>query len=168
VAVGDQSPDFAVALESAVTATGVGASPTTYAEPNCTGACTPVTVTKLVPGALGDQNAVVATVPLTVTNGSEGQELLSSYTITLSGTNTDGNGDPACTAADFAVNGVAYSGPVTIGHAQNAALPLELAPSTDAPANSFGDSFTVQLVDNHANQDSCENWHPTVTVTATS
>jgi hypothetical protein len=168
VAVGDQSPDFAVALQSAVTGTGVAASPTTYGEPNCTGTCTPVTVTKLVPAALGDQNAVVATVPLTITNGSEGQELLSTYTITLSGSNQPDTAIPACTSADFAVNGVAYTAPVVIGHTQNANLPLELKHSTDAPANSFGDTFTVQLLDPNHNQDNCENWQPTVTVDAAS
>ncbi len=51
--------------------------------------------TALTPTAIGDPNAVVATVPFTVTNTTEANELLSSYTITLSGSNTLA-GHPAC------------------------------------------------------------------------
>jgi hypothetical protein len=115
--------------------------------------------------SLSDANSPVATVPFIVTNNDEADEALTSYTIKLSGSNTDLGGDPACNSSDFAVNGVAYTAPVTV---TGGGLPATLSPKSDAPNNVYHGSFTVQMVENNGNQDSCEGWTPTVEVDATS
>jgi hypothetical protein len=115
--------------------------------------------------SLTDPSSPVATVPFTVTNNDASDEALTSYTIKLSGSNTDAGGDPACNSSDFAVNGAAYTAPVKV---TAGGLPTTLSPASDSPNNVYHGSFTVQMVENNANQDSCEGWTPTIEVDATS
>src|SRR5579859_1784259 len=111
VTVGDQSPNLAIAFNSVVDPvthqpTGVPTSAnTTYTNGN----------SALLPTFIGDANKDVATVPFTITNGSEAQELLTSYTVSIDSTwfscgagggtiSSCANGLAACTAADFSIN----------------------------------------------------------------
>jgi hypothetical protein len=106
-------------------------------------------------------NAVVDTVPYTVTNTGEGDVNLSSVTIEVTPgfSYVDGAGDPACTAADFSINGQAVGTPAV------AAPDVTLNGVSDAPANVYSGSFKIQMVENGANQDSCEGQSVPLTVT---
>jgi len=113
----------------------------------------------------------VATVPVTMTNNDASAEYLHRivYTITPGwsacaggGTNHSGtcsggsaNGDPACVAADFSLNGS------TPGAAATVLYGVEVGPNAVIAA-----SFTIQMIDNHHNQDACIGAHPDVSVDA--
>jgi hypothetical protein len=101
-------------------------------------------------------------VPYTVTNPGEGNVGLTTVImeVTPGWTYTDGAGDPACTAADFSINGQAVGTPAA------AALNVTLKSHSDAPANAYTGNFTVQMVDNGLNQDSCAGGSVPLTVTA--
>ncbi|MGO9855020.1 MAG: hypothetical protein ACLPYY_08270 [Acidimicrobiales bacterium] len=117
----------------------------------------------LLPTAIGDANATVDTVPVTVTNADEANEYLGSltYEITPGYTHTDAAGDPACVASDFSINAATPGSSVTVHPDTN------LGPDTDAATDSYSTSFTLQLVDNGANQNSCEGQTVPLTVNAT-
>jgi hypothetical protein len=119
--------------------------------------------TGLLPAALTDGNAVIETVPYTVTNEGEGDVGLTSVQIDVTPgfTYTDAASDPACTAADFSLNGQLPGTPVTV-----TGLNLTLNGVSDAPNNAYASSFTIQMVENGANQDSCEGGSVPLTVTA--
>ncbi len=103
----------------------------------------------LLPTPLGDSNATLDTENVTVTNNDEANEYLSTlvYEITP-GFDVTSLGHPDCVAADFSINGAAVGTPVTVHPDQN------LAALSDS--GSYSTSFTLQLVDNGADQDACE------------
>jgi hypothetical protein len=115
----------------------------------------------LFPTIVADGNAVVDTVPYTVVNPADGNVNLTTVVmeVTPGFTYTDAAGDPACTAADFSINGQAVGMPAV------AALDLTLNGVSDAPANAYTGSFTIEMVDNGANQDSCQSGSVPLTVT---
>jgi hypothetical protein len=101
--------------------------------------------------AIGGPN--VETVTYSVTNPSAGSQQLHQVVISIANSDgsawssTDSNGDPACTAADFSIDGAAVGTSVT-----DTSLAADVgAGDTVGPAN-----VTVELIDNGANQDSCE------------
>lgn len=105
----------------------------------------------LVPDAtIGGTN--IDTVGYTVTNPSAGSENLTQVVVSVA--TSDGSaftsqtivGDPACTAADFSINGAAVG---------TAATDTGAAGVIAAGATASG-SVTVELIDNGANQDNCE------------
>jgi hypothetical protein len=100
-------------------------------------------------------------VSYTVTNPGEGNVGLTSVLIEVSpGFDYTVGTDPACTAADFSINGQAVGTPAV------AALSGTLSPKSDAPANAYTGSFTIQMIDNGLNQDSCASGSVPLTVTA--
>jgi hypothetical protein len=150
----------------------------------------------LLPASLSDTNRVVDTLPFTVVNDLEGVQSFKTITISVAEADgtaysyTDGAGDPACTAADFSLNGnTAGSADVQTGAgagvdnllptamSSNSDGVVTLLPNSDgstpasAPAVS-GDTYygqvTIQLVENGANQDSCEGQSIPLLIKATS
>jgi hypothetical protein len=116
----------------------------------------------LYPASFTDGDRVVDTVDFTVTNPGSGNVNLGTVVagVTPGWTFTDGAGDPACTAADFSINGQAVGAPaITTGSG------VTLNGSSDAPNNVYKGSFTIQMVDNGANQDSCQSGSVPLTVT---
>ncbi len=105
----------------------------------------------LLPTPLGDTNATLDTVSVKTINTDEANEYLSTlvYEITPSFDVTSA-GHPDCVASDFSINGAAVGTAVTVHPDTN------LAADSDAPANEYDSSFTLQLVDNGADQDACE------------
>jgi hypothetical protein len=85
-----------------------------------------------------------------VTNGGTGAQSLTSVSVSVDPTYSyvDGAGDPACTAADFSLDGGAVGA---------SASDSTLAGSVAAGATTGNSTFTIELIDNGANQDSCEN-----------
>jgi len=187
VTVGDQSPNLAIAFNSVISGATLATAATTYTNGN----------SALLPTIIGDTNKDVATVPFTITNGSESQELLTSYTVSIDSAwfnCTDGttalqlaansgacnDHSVPCTAADFSINPGGSNGagdsPVLVTGTENGsnaataspALPVELKPASDAPANTYASTFTVQLVDLAHNHDNCIDQVPAMHVSATS
>jgi hypothetical protein len=109
----------------------------------------PATGNALVPTALGDPNAEIDTIAYAIKNMQEGNQHLSQVTVKVDPAYT--NGSPACTAADFSINGAAAGATVTLPKNNN------LLSLSDAPANEYDSSITIQMVENGANQDSCQN-----------
>jgi hypothetical protein len=105
----------------------------------------------LYPDTAGS-NKNVETTDYTVTNSGGGNAQLDQVTISVAGSDggtwsyTDGNGDPACTAADFSVDGSTPGSP--------------FVDTSQAGLYSGGQqqtgSFTLEMIDNGQNQDSCE------------
>jgi hypothetical protein len=102
-------------------------------------------------------------VPFTVTNPGEGNVNLSSVIeeVTPGFTYTDPAGDPPCTAADFSINGQLPGTPATVTISGETLLSV-----SDAPSNAYNGTFTIQMVDNGANQDSCGGGSVPLTVIA--
>jgi hypothetical protein len=140
------------------------------------------TAATLVPASSPtDSNAVSETVDYTITNPGESSNYVTTATIDIASSWQGGSATPAyCVADDFSLNQQAVadtpSGATTPVTESPAA---DLAPNSDgttaptAPwtsASTVGDTyygvFTIELVDNHANQDSCESL-TTVPVTVT-
>lgn len=94
--------------------------------------------------------ANIETVTYNVTNGGSGAQNLSSVTVSVDPAYSyvDANVDPACTAADFSLNG---------GTPGASASDNALAGEVDAGATTGNSTFTIELIDNSANQDSCES-----------
>jgi hypothetical protein len=106
----------------------------------------------------------------TVTNSGGGNQQLNTVTIQIANSNgtawsSQGDGSkPACTAADFSINGGAAGATATDTYH------LHYAPG----AGPSGISFTVQMVDRQdvslgdgtGNQDNCQGQHPPILVTA--
>ncbi len=116
----------------------------------------------LYPTAIGDPNAVIDIVPYTVTNTGDGNVNFNTVTfeVTPGFSYVDGAGDPACTAADFSIGGQPVNTPF-VEHG----VDVSLQGSSDTPANTWNGNFTIQMVDNGANQDSCESGSVPLTVT---
>jgi hypothetical protein len=116
----------------------------------------------LFPTSFTDGNKVVDTVTYTVTNGGEGNVSLGTVVagVTPGWSYTDAAKDPACTAADFSINGQAVGAPaITTGSS------VTLNGGSDGPNNVYTGSFTIQMVDNGLNQDSCQSGSVPLTVT---
>jgi hypothetical protein len=144
------------------TGSGTGSAATGDASP-LTVALGTLTGNPLFPTIVADGNAVVDTVPYTVTNGGEGDVNLSTVVmeVTPGFSYVDPAGDPACTAADFSINGQLPGTPATL-----TGLNKTLNAASDSPNNAYSGSFTIQMVENGANQDSCQSGSVPLTVTA--
>lgn len=102
------------------------------------------TITGLVP------NGTPTAIPFTVTNPGHGSEFVNTVTVSIDTFTKTVGSHPACTQADFSI----VNGTQTLG--QN-------IPGTDAAPtpNTYdwtvlaGNTATIQLVDNSADQDSC-------------
>ena len=154
---------------------GVGGAAFAYFTTNGTGTgsaaigdASPLTVTlgtitggPLFPTIVADGNAVVDTVLYTVTNPGEGDVNLSTVVMEVTpGFNyVDGAGDPACTAADFSINGQAVGTPAVVTDLGT------LNSKSDTGNNIYTGSFTIEMVENGANQDSCQSGTVPLTVT---
>ena len=127
----------------------------------------------MLPAAIGDSNAVVDTVPFTVLNTAEGDQSFSTLTleVTPGYTHTDGAGDPPCTASDFSIDGSDVGTAVTVSGLETL-LPnsdgTHVTPAPAANGDTYYGSLTIQLVENGANQDSCEGQTIPLTVAASS
>jgi len=104
------------------------------------------------------------TISYTVTNPSGGTERLNTVVISVGGstgaspsatetnwTSTSGS-NPACTSASFSVGGQAVGDGATPGSGAYTISPGV----TLAPGGVYNGTFTLQMIDNGANQDSCE------------
>lgn len=103
------------------------------------------------------------TIDYTVTNPSSGNERLTTVAISVGGstgtspTATETNWTatsgayPACTSASFSVGGQAVGDGVTPGSGAYTVSPA----TTLAPGGVYSGTFTLQMIDNGANQDSC-------------
>jgi hypothetical protein len=117
--------------------------------------------TALMPTDTTSANAVVATVPFTVTNMDEATELLSSYTVSIDPTWAT---DTGCSAAWFKLGSASTGSPYT-----NGSLHVQLAPNSDnAPADQYSGTVTVELVNFDADQTACQGKFPQLAITATS
>ncbi|MGO9582703.1 MAG: hypothetical protein ACLP36_07840 [Acidimicrobiales bacterium] len=143
------------------TGSGTGSAPIGDASPLTVTVGTP-TGGALFPTSFTDGNRVVDTVTYTVTNPGDGNVNLSTVVmeVTPGFSYTDAAGDPACTAVDFSINGQAVGTPAI------AALDVTLNGVSDSPNNVYNGSFTIQMVENGANQDSCQSGSVPLTVTA--
>jgi hypothetical protein len=97
--------------------------------------------------------AHVQTNAYSVTNGGSGSQNLTSVVIKVANANgtawsdqSDGS-KPACTAADFSVNGAAVG---------TASTDTSLAGDFTASQSNTSGSVTVEMIDNNANQDNCQ------------
>jgi hypothetical protein len=98
-----------------------------------------------------------------VTNPSTGNERLTSVVISVGGTTgaspnaTETNwtattgANPACNSSDFSVGGQAVGDGATAGSGAYTVSPA----TTLAPGGVYNGSFTLQMIDNGANQNSC-------------
>jgi hypothetical protein len=109
-------------------------------------------------------SGVKDTISYTVTNPSAGTERLNAVVISVGGstgtspsatetnwTSTAG-ANPACNSSDFSVGGQAVGDGVTAGSGAYTVSPA----ATLAPGGVYSGTFTLQMIDNGANQDSCE------------
>lgn len=144
------------------TSTGQGtASATTGSASPFTVSSTSDTLGDLVPNAsIG--SGVIDTISYTVTNGASGSQMLSNVTVSVGGssgtsptmteTNWTTGSAPTCNSSDFSVGGQAVGDGVTAGSGAYTAHPdVSLASGA-----AYHGTFTLQMVDNGANQDSCE------------
>jgi hypothetical protein len=142
------------------TGTGTG-SATVGSVTNQFAVTTSTTGSALLPSAIGDANATLDTVHVTVTNKDEANENLSQlvYEVTP-GWSATLTGHPNCTAADFSIDSTTPGNSETLPESQN------LGPDTDPLTDSYSTTFTLQLVDNSADQDACEGVTVPLTVNA--
>ena len=114
----------------------------------------------LAPAPIGDSSAVLDTISFTVTTTAQTDSHVSAVTMSIPASfSVMSGGNPACVASDFSINSQPVTNTVT-----GAATPVTqtvnvtLAPaSAGAPTNRYQGTFTIQLVENGANQDSCAN-----------
>ncbi|MEO9180644.1 MAG: hypothetical protein ABI298_03230 [Acidimicrobiales bacterium] len=105
----------------------------------------------LYPDTAGSNKNVEST-DYTVTNSDGGNEVLSQVTISVAGSDggtwsyTDPANDPACTAADFSIDG-ATPGTSVVDTSQA---------GTYSGGQSQTGSYTLEMIDNGQNQDSCQ------------
>lgn len=112
-------------------------------------------------GSLVGNGANVETLAYSVTNKAKGSLLLASVTATIA--NSDGSAwssqdaakDPACTAQDFSINGKPVGQPAT----------ETVSTDVNAGASTTG-SFTIEMIDNGSNQNSCQGVQPPIYYTA--
>jgi hypothetical protein len=107
----------------------------------------PLTGGALFPTSLTDPHKVVDTVQVTVTNNGQGAQFVHhiTYEVTPGWTATLA-GHPDCNAYDFSIDGLPVNTADTVS--VNTDIP---------PGGHITGSFTVQLVENNANQDACQN-----------
>ncbi len=114
----------------------------------------------LTPTVIGDPNATVDVVPVTVTNNDPADEYLGSLQLEVNGTNKAG-----CIASDFSINGAGTSATV---HPSVTLLPLADSPSNTYNTTNTGPhpTFTIQMVENHVPQNACIGAHVSLTALA--
>jgi hypothetical protein len=127
----------------------------TYSAPNDPS----YTPTALFPTAANDHNAVVATVPVTVTNNDPAAEYVHKVVYSVT-TGWSVPGTRPCTAADFQL-GDPINGASALGAAHTVVVNQTLPPGGHITLN-----LTVQLVDTSLNQDACKGAQPSITVDA--
>ena len=131
---------------------------TAYAGESCP-ACT------LAPTVVADPNAVVATVPFTITNDTEADEFLDTYTASI----VPASLPSGCTAQDFSVGGALPGDDYT-----ELGLGVTLQPNSDAgiagttSGNHFYDEVTIQMIEDDTIQDGCQGATPDLKITASS
>lgn len=107
----------------------------------------PLTGGALYPSSLTSANKVVDTVQVTITNNGQGAEYVHQITYEVSpGWKQTLAGRPDCNAADFSIDGKPVGTTDTVG--VNADI---------LPGGHITRSFTIQLVENNANQDACQS-----------
>lgn len=107
----------------------------------------PLTGGALYPSPLAGPNTVVDTVQVTVTNNGQGSQFVHQITYQVTpGWKQTLAGHPDCDAGDFSIDGKA------VGTADTVTEGTDLP-----PGGHITRSFTVQLVENDANQDACQN-----------
>jgi hypothetical protein len=118
--------------------------------------------TALMPTATTSANAVVATVPFTVTNTDEATELLSSYTVSIDPTWATSSG---CSASWFKLGSAATGSPYT-----NSSLHVQLAPNSDGVlgGDQYSGTVTVELVNADTDQTACQGTFPQLAISASS
>ena len=143
---------FGVAAYAYFTTTGGGTGSATVGTSSAFSvASDPATGNPLVPTAIGDANAELQTIAYSVTNTQEGNQYLHQVIAEVDPTwSFTASGHPACTAADFSINGQAAGSAVTLSKNVN------LLSQSDSPANVYSSSITIQMVENSADQDSCK------------
>ncbi len=104
-------------------------------------------------GAATDNVTYTVTNPVTAASPAQLTQIV--IEVTPGFDYVDGAGDPACTANDFSINGLAVGAAGT--------YPIN---QTLAAGASFASSFNIQLIDNGANQDSCAGGNVPLTVVA--
>jgi len=102
------------------------------------------------------------TISYTVTNPSSGSQRLNTVVISAGGstgsspnateTNWTAGSAPTCNSSDFSVGGQAVGDGVTVGSGAYTVNPA----TTLAPGGVYNGTFTLQMIDNGANQDSCQ------------
>jgi maltose-binding protein MalE len=122
------------------------------------GSSTPFTIASLAPtgGPLYPDHAIggsnLETVAYKVTNPSAGAEKLNQVVVSIANSNGSAwssqtnTGKPACTAADFSVDGQAVGSPDT-----DTTLQADLNGGVTTPSA----NVTVEMIDNGLNQDNC-------------
>ena len=142
------------------TGQGTGSATTGSATPFVV-ASTPDTAGDLVPNAtIG--TGVIDTISYTVNNPSAGNQMLSSVVISIGNstgsspsateTNWTTGASPTCNSSDFSVGGQAIGDGATAGSGAYTASPnVDLAPGA-----TYHGTVTLQMIDNNANQNSCE------------
>jgi hypothetical protein len=111
----------------------------------------------LLPTTQADPSRIVNGVPVTVTNPGTGDENLHQLLFEVTpGWVAHLAGHPDCTANDFSIDGRTPGSPDAV------VVDQELA-----PGGHYGTSFTVQLVENNADQNACQGQTPSFTVVAT-
>lgn len=130
--------------------TQTGASGTMYPDPAGSGS------------AVGN-GANVETLTYDVTNNAKGSLGLASVTAQIATntgatwSSTDTNGDPACNASDFSINGQPVG---------SSATDTALAGDVAAGQTTATSTFKVEMIDNGLNQNSCQGVTPPIYYTA--
>jgi hypothetical protein len=107
----------------------------------------PLTGGALYPTPLAGPNKVVDTVQVTVTNNGQGAQYVHQITYEVTpGWKQTLAGHPDCNASDFSIDGKPVNTSDTVS--VNADI---------APGGHITRSFTIQLIENNANQDACQN-----------
>lgn len=166
---GTQTAASAVAVGGAAAGTfdiAIHTANTSYAGEPCVNPGPPpvAQACALQPTPIGDTNAVVATVPFTITNNSEANERVQGYTATLQ---VD-PANPTCGIANFVVNGDTTTPGSDVVSVSGPTEPKGdlLAPASDAPANAKNYSVTVEMIDTGVSQNQCIGAHPGLKIDA--
>ena len=141
----------AVGAYAYFTTSGTGHSTVTIGTP------TPWTVTFKTPtGGPMTPNGPTESLGYTIRNTGSGAQQLNQAVISVLDSDgvtpytfTDAGGDPACTAADFTIDGGAAGASAT-DTTTGGALPIVLA-----PGSAYNGTILLKMIDNGANQDSC-------------
>jgi hypothetical protein len=124
------------------------------------GASTAFTVASVAPtggllypdSSIGVAGGTVDSIGYTVTNPGKSSQNLNRVVISISSVTGGSAGTPACTAGDFSLNGAPVGTAVT-----DTSAPIV----QDLPAGGTAtSSVTIEMIDNHLNQDACQNAIP--------